>query len=248
MGGCCSSEERFQLARGSNISGPSDLIMQAPRPRLDYGGRPIRVEDYELDRRTLEAALTYMAQYIENQRQAITVIAVGGVVNTMLLQNRQSTHDVDFFGTNINNRQRILLDEAAKYAERKTSTPLGGEWFNNQTMLWMPPDVQRKVTREALEQNEVVFQKRGLKVLAAPWNYAMCGKINRLVRGDEARPYDLTDAVSYLRCFIQRHGGPIPVARVKRWCQEYQKTTTDDVIRSISREYMRIHGTAGISR
>lgn len=144
--------------------------MHVPRPRLDYAERLIPIEDYELDRRTLRAALTTMADYIDSQHEHITVITVGGAVNTMLLQTRQTTHDVDFFGTNLNNTQRVLLDDAAKYAERRSPTPLGGEWLNNQTMLWLPPDVHRTVTEEALLQNDVVFDKRGLKVIAAPWN------------------------------------------------------------------------------
>ncbi|KAI4257446.1 MAG: hypothetical protein L6R42_005656 [Xanthoria sp. 1 TBL-2021] len=234
--------------RGTTISRPQELILQVPRPQVDYNGRPIRVEDYELDRQTLRAALTAMANYIDNQRQEITIITVGGAVNTMLLQTRDSTHDVDFFGTNLNNNQRVLLDEAAKYAERKSLTPLGAEWFNSQTMLWLPPDVHHTVTDEALRQNEIVFHKRGLKVIAAPWNYALCGKMNRLVRPDQTRPYDLADAVSYLRYYIEKHGRPVSSARIKEWCRHYQKETSNEVIRAINEEYKRRYRTDGISR
>lgn len=164
MGSGMSKEKKKRRAQITNISGPQELIMHVPRPRIDYNGRAIRIEDHELDRRTLEAALTAMADFIDMQRQRITIITVGGAVNTLLLQNRHSTHDVDFYGTNLSNDQRILLDEAAKYAERKSQTPLGGEWFNNQTMLWLPPNVHRKVTQEALEQNKVVFHRRGLNL------------------------------------------------------------------------------------
>lgn len=66
-----------------------------------------------------------------------------------------------FFGTNFNHNQRILLDEAAKYAERRSTTPSGVEWFNSETMLWLPPDVHRTCTEKALRQNEIVFYKRG---------------------------------------------------------------------------------------
>ena len=233
-------------AQITNISGPQELMMHVPRPRMDYDGRAIRIEDHELDKRTLEAALTSMADFFDMQRQRITVITVGGAVNTLLLQNRHSTHDVDFFGTNLNNNQRILLDEAAKYAERKSQTPPGGEWFNNRTMLWLPPNVHRKVTQEALDQNEVVFSKRGLKVVAAPWNYALCGKMNRLVRPDQARAYDVTDAASYLHYYIIKHGGPVSAARVQRWCQAYQKDTSKDVIRAVNKEYRRLYRKDGI--
>lgn len=229
------------------MSGPQDLMLHVPRPRVDHDGRVIRIEDHELDRRTLEAALTTMAEFIDRQRQSITIITVGGAVNTLLLQNRQSTQDVDFFGTNLNNDQRILLDEAARYAERQSQTPLGGEWFNNQTMLWLPLNVHRRVTQEALEQNEVVFERRGLELVAAPWNYALCGKMNRLVRPAETRPYNVTDAVSYLHYYILKHGGPVSAARIKRWCQAYQKDTSNDVIRAVNKECRRLYRRDGIA-
>ncbi|KAI9756675.1 MAG: proteasome component pup2 [Chaenotheca gracillima] len=223
--------------------------MPVPISRLDYVGQHTRIDEYELDRQTLMDALGCMADYIDNQRQSITVIAVGGAVNTILLQSRQSTRDVDFFGCNISNQQRVLLDEASNYAGRRSKVPLGGQWFNNQTMLWIPPDIHRRVTREALDQNEIVFQKRGLKVVAAPWNYAFCGKMNQLARGTEARPYDIPDAVSFLRHHIQRRGKrPVRGNIVKQWCGEYQKATSDDVMTSINKEYKLRYGESGIIR
>ena len=230
-----------------NISLPQDPILHVPRPRVDDEGKAIRIVDHELDRQTLETALTTMADFIDRQGQNITIITVGGAVNTLLLQSRLSTHDVDFFGTNLNNDQRMLLDEAAGYAERQSQTPLGGEWFNNQAMLWLSPDIHRRVTQEALEQNEVVFEKRGLKMVAAPWNYALCGKINRLVRRDEVRPYDVSDAASYLHHHIGKHGGPVSASQIKRWCQAYQKEIDNDAIRAVKREYRFLYGKDGIA-
>ena len=235
-------------AQAPSISRPQDLMLHIPRPRLDGDNRPIRVEDYELDRQTLEAALTIMANFIHRHGQTIAVIAVGGAVNTLLLQNRQSTHDVDFFGTNLNNNQRILLDEAARYAEQHSPTPLGGEWFNNQNIPWLPPDVHRTVTEQALQQNEVVFHKTGLKLIAAPWNYAFCGKMSRVLTGDQARPYDLSDAASYLHQYIRSHGGqPVRAAEVKMWCQQYQRGTSKEVLRAVNQEYQRHCRSVGVS-
>ncbi|KAL9002477.1 MAG: hypothetical protein Q9188_004595 [Gyalolechia gomerana] len=248
MGCGMSTPAKAKPKRGTAISAPHELILQVPRPQLDYNSRPIRVEDYELDRQTLRAALNTMADYIDSHRQEITVITVGGAVNTMMLRTRDSTHDLDFFGTNLDNAQRVLLDEAARYAERRSATPLGAEWFNNQTMLWIPPDVHRTVTQEAMHQNEVVFYKKGLRVIAAPWNYAFCGKMNRLVRPDQARPYDLPDAVSYLRRYIEQRGGPVPVAAIQDWCRRYQKDTNADVLQRIGSSYRERYGANGIAR
>ena len=72
-------------------------------------------------------------------------VTAGGAVSIKLLHTPWSTHDVLFFGTNIDNDQRKLRNGAARYAERRSQTALGGEWFNNQMMLWLPPNVHRKV-------------------------------------------------------------------------------------------------------
>ena len=233
-----------------NIGQPTDMMMGVPRPRFDTEGRRIRVEDFELDRSTIIAALTTMANYIHQRQQSLTIITVGGAVNTLLLQNRQSTHDVDFFGTNLDNDQRILLDKAAREAERRSAQPLGGEWFNNQTVQWLPPNVHKRVTAEALALNEIVFQRSGLKVVAAPWNYAMCGKMNRLARASELhRPYDASDAASYLHYYIERsNSGSVSATQVKQWCQDYQKSTSDAVIRAVNAEYRRLYRSDGIVR
>ena len=105
MGGGMSAERKPRQAQILNISAPQDPIMHIPRPRLDHDGKAIRMEDHELDRQTLETALKWMADFIDRQGQNITIIIVGGAVNTMLLQSRLSTHDVDFLGTNLNNDQ-----------------------------------------------------------------------------------------------------------------------------------------------
>lgn len=78
-------------------------MMHIPRPRFDCDGRAIQIEDHKLNRQTLKAALTMMADFIDSQRQYITIITVGGAVNILLLQNRQSTHDINLLGTNFNN-------------------------------------------------------------------------------------------------------------------------------------------------
>ena len=80
-----------------------------PRPRLDANGNPLRIEDFDLDRPILCAALSLMAKYMSQQHQGITMIAVGGAVNVMLLRTPQPTHDVDLFGTNIGKEERIKM-------------------------------------------------------------------------------------------------------------------------------------------
>lgn len=71
--------------------------------------------------------------------------------------------------------------------------------------------------------------------------------MNRLVRPDRVRSYDLADAVSYLRYYIRKNGRSVHKARIERWCKDYQKDTSDDVIRAVNGEYKRLYGEDGIS-
>lgn len=71
--------------------------------------------------------------------------------------------------------------------------------------------------------------------------------MNRLVRPDQVVSYDLADAVSYLRYYVRKSGSAVPKTQIKRWCQDYQKDTSGDVIRAINKEYKRLYGEDGIS-
>ena len=230
-----------------NISRPQEIMLHIPRRRVDAYGRLVPMETHELDRQTLETALTNMARFLDSNGHDITVVTVGGAVNTLLLQSRQSTHDVDFFGTNINNPQRSLLDEAAEFAERQSPSPLGADWFNNETVLWLSPRVHEQLTAEAIAQNEVVFRRSGLKLLAAPWNYAMCGKMNRLVLPEQTRVYDLSDAPHYLHNYMRVNGQrPVTKEQIRQWCHIYRKNTNEQIIERVRKEHLCLYRSNAI--
>ena len=230
-----------------NIGQPEEAALLVPRLCTDAESKRIRIQDYELDESTLSAALSLMADHLVSKGLSLTVLAVGGAVNVMLLKSRRTTHDVDFFGTNINNEERAHLSDAAKYAETHSNTPLGGEWFNNHAQLWLNRDVHCLVTRQALEQNEAIFERRGLRILAAPWNFALCGKIDRLLKPAEVRPYDKSDAVAYLHHYVQRNQGhPVLLEDIRTWCSQYRKQYTRGAALSINERHRLIHGEDGI--
>ncbi|KAL9127371.1 MAG: hypothetical protein Q9217_003743 [Psora testacea] len=249
MGSCCSSSRSVKHSSIQNISSPQETLVTVHWPQVDARGNNFCIEEYQLNRQTLDTAFSLMAKYITQQHRSITIIAVEGAVNVLLLQTRQSTHHVVFFGTNLDNEESILLNNAARYAEQSSPISLGDEWFNNQTILCLPPGIHEIVTQGAFQQDEIVFNREGLKILAAPWDYAMCGQMDRLTLQNRVRPYDLSDAVAYLHYYIHRHGGqPVTIATVKDWCHSYQKQTSDDVIKGVNREYRRCYGTDGIIR
>ena len=233
---------------GSRVIGalPNEVLpVNRPRRVMNMQGRMVDCHDSHYDRDTLQHALAVMAKYIQLENEDLTIITVGGAVNTILLRNRQTTHDVDFLGSNMDRDQHGILMRAAAVA--KCHGQLAHGWFNNEVSLGLPAKALQKVIREAIAQDEVVFQMRGLKVIAAPWEFQLCGKMNRHACGDIMRPYDISDAVSYLRRYIQTHDNePVSVRTIRRWTVSYYKKTNRTIIGQIAQEYKRIYEKDGI--
>lgn len=152
------------------IGTPSEVTIHLPRNRTDDQGIPLPTTTHEINRQDLEQALGLMAQYLQQLKAQITAIVVGGGgdVNILLLRTRPSTHDVDIFGSNLDNSTRYLLDEAMQYALEHATSPLGTDWFNTENQMWLSPSLHRELTDEARRRNVVVFSRPGLKILAAP--------------------------------------------------------------------------------
>lgn len=106
------------------IGGPQDVQIHIPRNRADEHGVPVQQVTRDIDHDVLLSALDHVSSYIARSQRRISVMAVGGAVNTLYLRSRSTTHDVDIFGSDFNNQARILLDAAMQDAQR-TSPGLG---------------------------------------------------------------------------------------------------------------------------
>lgn len=216
-------------------------------PRRDVGGMPIQHQTYDLDRWHLQRALAYAANYLRSQGADVLIIAVGGAVNTILLQSRNVTHDVDFFMSPNRPQLARLLDEAARSAEMQSSVPLGGDWLNNSTALYLSKELRIELSEEAIAQNAIVFQRQGLTVLAAPWMYACCAKIERLGNPSQRRSYDAADAATYLRKFLQFNR--LSAARYQSLVDHalrYRTSISVDVCQRVNDQYRGLYNADGI--
>lgn len=132
-----------------------------PPPYRDARGRPIQHQSYELDRNQLIQTLNHVGQYLDQHGVTANIVTVGGAVNTIYLQSRRSTHDVDFFLADPGSPQHQVIHEAARLAAQPSQAPLGAEWLNNATQLLMGRDVQANLARAAFQQNTIVHQYHG---------------------------------------------------------------------------------------
>ncbi|KAJ3496982.1 hypothetical protein NLG97_g2253 [Lecanicillium saksenae] len=227
------------------VGAPQEVMAQVPRNRVDRYGVPVQQVSRDIEKDTLLAALKHVAKYIARHGQSITVIAVGGVVNTLYLESRRTTHDVAIFGVNFDSQTRMLLDEAMNDAQRHYRG-LGTDWLNTETGMWMPDPIHQQLTSAAMTQNIKVFEMPGLTIYAAPWSYAFSIKVSRLLTGgDQARPYDLDDAVTYLHEHIRNHGDqPVRMSAAVGWAKNFRLESTPDLLCTrVNAAYRRQYGS-----
>ena len=239
---------------GCSSSRVADLTELAPvRPvRPVHSARPARHNqhvDLELSAEVLTAALQYMAQQIAKRNGDITIVSVGGAVNVILLRTRRTTTDVDFFNQYLTRTEAHLLQDAAAKARQLMSSGQGvdlpDDWFNNRTMYFIPPHLRQQLTDEAIAQDEVIFHARGLRVLAAPWVYAFCAKVDCISGTLCAR--DTADAVNYLCCYLVRNRmSAVSVHSIRQWGSRYGTRTRDIQLRSVDNTYAGLFGARAI--
>lgn len=230
------------------ISGPVTPPGQVPAPERDERGLWVQHEQHELTRQNLIKALDYVAQYLHQRGENVTLVAVGGAVNTILLQSRATTHDVDFFCRLLQNPRLETLRSAGRYAVERSSVTLSADWLNNATAR-MPGVVENidYLVRAAVDQNAILFDRPGLKVVAAPWNYAFIKKVSRITQGT-GRAYDASDAVAYLHQYIRtsNQDEPVSLERAQEWGRRYKALCPAQILEQINELYRRTYGVDGI--
>ena len=242
--GCGSSKPK---PRAATVSAPQGGLELIPRPQRDTHGNPIRHQSFDLDRLHLQRALGYAAEYLHGKGADVTVVTLGGAVNTILLKTRPTTHDVDFFMTQNSSSEARLLEQAAQVAEAKVSIPLGREWLNNTATLYTTPSLRQELSDAALQQNEIVFRQPGLKVLAAPWLYALCTKLDRLLKSGKRKPYDCADAATYLYRYNLRHRQePVNYNALVESAAHYRAAINTSVCREVNDQYLAVYRRQGI--
>ena len=120
MGNCLSANDPLSL---------SDLVT-----------RPDGPPEIQMSAETIRKGLASVAASLNSKKRNISIIAVGGAVNTLLLHTRESTGDVDFFyRTKTKHEDVTQVIVAASTAA--SSLNLGDLWLNNHTALFIQVSV-----------------------------------------------------------------------------------------------------------
>jgi len=97
--------------------------------------RPDATEQ-QLTADTIKRGLQSVATALHAKQQDISIIAVGGAVNTLLLHSRASTGDVDFFYRTKKKHDDVTKVIIAADNARK-ALKLDDNWLNNHTALFI---------------------------------------------------------------------------------------------------------------
>jgi hypothetical protein len=202
---------------------------------------------HDLTAEDLATALGVVGDYLRKKRKNLILIAVGGAINTLYLHSRISTHDADFFSRNLTYEELTVLNKACQKASTTTGAPT--RWLNNQTSLYLTHDVRLGLVAKAIAANVVIFQRGGLTLLAAPWRYSLCSKLNRIHQAirDESkrRDYDIDDAAAYLNRLVVEKGGPLPRSGISEWLTEFGLSGAD-IFDRLNEAHTRVYSVVGI--
>jgi hypothetical protein len=114
-------------------------------------------------------------------------------------------------------------------------------------MLFIPRNLRQRLVAQSLEQNYTVFSGPGLRVIAAPWGYALLTKLDRMAGGG-GKPYDPVDAANYLRQYLlHKKIKRVPISTIQQAAQDYQLRLRIDDVRLVGEHYQRKFGEPGIA-
>lgn len=189
----------------------------------------------------ITAALEVVAKELSKRKQSVTIVAVGGAINTVLLKTRASTADVDFFG--VDKRLPPGFNDAIKAAVKSVGINEG--WLNNHTALFIGNDRINSLFTEAVNDNIIIFKKPGLTVLAAPWRYCLVAKLDKAGKSG-AKAYDIDDAAAYLHELVKQTSGPVTKAKLQMWAKEFNVSVLESSVSRLATTFKAKYGTAGV--
>jgi hypothetical protein len=205
----------------------------------------------DLDKKTLEDSLSNVAKHITKKKGGdVPIVATGGSLNVLHLGTRPTTHDIDYFNADLDDKMRKHLSGGFLKAREKNSI-LPSDWINaNPTLFYNEkPGLLKKLTDAATEQNEVIWHKPGLKVYAGAWNNEMLQKLNKWGGSQgKGKPYDLADASHYLKRYMDKNGmDTIDESKIQEWSKDFQTEVKPSAIKDMDDEFKKIFGRGAVN-
>lgn len=202
-----------------------------------------------MTRQALLCVLDDVAASLDSQGVTARAVALGGVVDTLYLRTRGATDDINIFLPHPKAGEHYALREAARHANQRVGDALGDGWLGGATTVHA--SMKGRLGGEAFGQDVVVYERvgehGGLRVYAAPWEYAFCDGVRRLVGAEGCRS-DAEDAVRYLREHLRaRSARRVKAGTIRSWGQRYRAgVAVDEVLRKVNEVYGERFGSQPI--
>ncbi|PGH21610.1 hypothetical protein AJ80_03043 [Polytolypa hystricis UAMH7299] len=197
-----------------------------------------------IHRHDLKAAFDTAARHLEKQKTPAIIIAFDGAVDTLYFRTRETTTDLGFLSIASREQQQVL-EAASALAEKDPKSPLERNWLNSEQDR-IPQALHTELIQEAMAQQIVVYHHPCLQVLAGPWLYSFCVRVDRLVTRTH-RSYDLSDAVDHLHQYIELHGQqPVRSNYITLLASRYGKQVTAQVLDEVEDLYRQRYRKPGI--
>lgn len=134
---------------GNKSSKPVDDFAEL----IHQGRTPPGEAEQTYTKQKIEEGLEVVAKYLASKKLNVSIVTVGGAVNTVLLKTRASTGDVDFFYRTKDSGSKdseIVHEvvEGGKQAEKDLK--LGNQWLNNHTVVFIEVWSLRKTVHRHL--------------------------------------------------------------------------------------------------
>jgi hypothetical protein len=178
----------------------------------------------------------------------IRLMSVGGFVSVKLLQNRNSTIDVD-----------CLIDPNVEAAPEYTSAFWGAvrrvassynlekDWLNDELRNFIKRSKRQDLFLESVEQGIVLYEGMNITIFAGSLEWALERKIRRIANAERPRPKDVEDAVAVTNFIISYNGHPLSAEYLRRLNRnEFDEGPMGRGIRTIAQRYVQVYGEAGI--
>jgi len=194
--------------------------------------------------------LRYVSNYLASRGASVTLVAVGGLVDVLYLRIADETDDIEFLGPAIANRTHleVALHGALtefhlpnRQLQQPNKLPVGDSWLTLMEALGREP-------------REFIFKGDGLQVVAAPWNYAFCVKMDTLRLGATGAitptGRHVSDAAHYLHQVIRHHPpdrGPFTERDLYRILEEYSVQVSELSVGHVLNTYREIHNRDAVA-
>jgi len=145
---------------------------------MSWSGKP----KGEFAAHEIKLGFDLIATHLKNKRPQVkglpvVIVVAGGVVSTMVLQNRTTTKDVDFWAPD--RETNSIVSEAGRVvAQRLDYDPF---WLNSNMSVFI--DTQHTHVgfyERALQQNVTLYESKQIMVYAADWRYQLVQKLIRV--------------------------------------------------------------------